>query len=107
MFRRGGGGGSRFEAQYRVYPVSFIDKTQLENGDKVILPPSALDRLASLRIDYPMLFQICNPKEKKTSHCGVLEFTAQEGTVIFPNWMMDNLSVNDGECTFNVCLYMT
>ena len=42
MFGRlGGGGNSRFEATYRVYPVSFIDKTQLENGDKVILPPSA------------------------------------------------------------------
>ena len=97
MFRRGGGGGSRFEAQYRVYPVSFIDKTQLENGDKVILPPSALDRLASLRIDYPMLFQICNPKEKKTSHCGVLEFVADEGHAYIPYWMMQNLLLSEGD----------
>lgn len=34
-----------FEAKYRVYPVSFIDKNDAENGNKIFLPPSALDRL--------------------------------------------------------------
>jgi len=33
MFGRFGGGGS-FVAQYKCYPVSFIDRPQLENGDK-------------------------------------------------------------------------
>jgi ubiquitin fusion degradation protein 1 len=80
-----------------VYPVSFIDKTQLENGDKVILPPSALDRLSQLRIDYPMLFQITNPKENKTSHCGVLEFVADEGHAYIPYWMMQNLLLQEGD----------
>lgn len=42
-----GGGGSRFEASYRCYPVSFIDKPEAERGDKVFLPPSALDRLGA------------------------------------------------------------
>lgn len=41
----GGGGGGSFEAFYRCYPVSFIDKLDAENGDKVFLPASALDRL--------------------------------------------------------------
>ncbi len=36
---------NNFEASYRAYPVSFIDKLDAENGDKVFLPPSALDRL--------------------------------------------------------------
>jgi hypothetical protein len=36
-----------FEARYRAMPVSFIDKNAAENGDKVILPPSALDRLGA------------------------------------------------------------
>lgn len=35
----------RFQASYRCYPVSFIDRTEAEKGDKVFLPPSALDRL--------------------------------------------------------------
>lgn len=38
-------GGDSFKASYRCFPVSFIDKLDAENGDKVFLPPSALDRL--------------------------------------------------------------
>lgn len=38
-------GGGRFEASYRCYPVSFLDKPEAERGDKIFLPPSALDRL--------------------------------------------------------------
>ena len=34
-----------FEANYRCYPVTFIDKPEAETGDKIFLPPSALDRL--------------------------------------------------------------
>ena len=44
MFNMGGRGGT-FEHNYRCYPVSFIDKVDAENGDKVFLPSSALDRL--------------------------------------------------------------
>lgn len=43
----GGAGGGRFEASYRCYPVSFIDKPEAERGDKLFLPPSALDRLGA------------------------------------------------------------
>lgn len=39
----------RFEASYRCYPVSFIDRVDAEKGDKVFLPPSALDRLCEHR----------------------------------------------------------
>ena len=38
-------GGGTFQASYRAYPVSFMDKADAENGDKVFLPSSALDRL--------------------------------------------------------------
>jgi ubiquitin fusion degradation protein 1 len=38
-------GGGHFEAHYRAMPVAFIDKGSAEFGDKIILPPSALDRL--------------------------------------------------------------
>jgi ubiquitin fusion degradation protein 1 len=44
-FLGGGFGGGTFEAHYRAMPVAFIDKQSAEYGDKVILPPSALDRL--------------------------------------------------------------
>jgi len=38
-------GGGAFAASYRVYPVSFLDRPDAEAGDKLFLPPSALDRL--------------------------------------------------------------
>ena len=45
MFGGFGMGGGRFEAHYRCYPVTFIDKPEAERGDKIFMPPSALDRL--------------------------------------------------------------
>lgn len=98
MFFEGYGyhGGS-FEQTYRCYPASFIDKPQLESGDKIIMPPSALDRLASLHIDYPMLFELRNPATERVSHCGVLEFIADEGMIYLPYWMMENMLLQEGD----------
>jgi ubiquitin fusion degradation protein 1 len=92
--------GSTFEHSYRCYPASFIDKPQLETGDKIIMPPSALDRLASLHIEYPMLFEVQNVAAERTSHCGVLEFIAEEGMIYMPYWMMQNLLLQEGDMVF-------
>ncbi|CAN4107453.1 unnamed protein product [Withania somnifera] len=89
--------GRSFEQTYRCYPASFIDKPQIENGDKIIMPPSALDRLASLHIDYPMLFELRNADTERVSHCGVLEFIAEEGMIYMPYWMMENLFLREGD----------
>nr|XP_019705610.1 ubiquitin fusion degradation protein 1 homolog [Elaeis guineensis] len=89
--------GSSFEQTYRCYSASFIDKPHLESGDKIIMPPSALDRLASLHIDYPMLFELCNAATERVSHCGVLEFIAEEGMIYMPYWMMQNLLLQEGD----------
>lgn len=88
---------STFEQNYRCYPVSFIEKSHLEKGDKIIMPPSALDRLAYLQIDYPMLFELRNPSASKVSHCGVLEFVADEGLIYIPYWMMENMLLQEGD----------
>jgi ubiquitin fusion degradation protein 1 len=45
MFAFGAMPGGTFEAHYRAMPMAFIDKKNAEYGDKVMLPPSALDRL--------------------------------------------------------------
>ncbi|CAN1261595.1 Ubiquitin recognition factor in ER-associated degradation protein 1 [Linum perenne] len=79
--------GTSFEQTYRCYPALFIDKPQIESGDKIIMPPSALDRLASLHIDYPMLFELRNDATERVSHCGVLEFIAEEGMIYMPYWL--------------------
>ncbi|EEF28633.1 ubiquitin recognition factor in ER-associated degradation protein 1 isoform X4 [Ricinus communis] len=88
---------SMFERSYRCYPGSFIDKPHLEKGDKIIMPPSALDQLASLHIDYPMLFELRNPSAERVTHCGVLEFVADEGLIFLPYWMMENMLLQEGD----------
>ncbi|KAK8658484.1 hypothetical protein V6N13_036690 [Hibiscus sabdariffa] len=97
FFDRYGYHGTSFEQSYRCYPASFIEKPQIESGDKIIMPPSALDRLASLHIDYPMLFELRNDAAERASHCGVLEFIAEEGVIYMPYWMMENLLLQEGD----------
>lgn len=92
-----GGGQQHFEARYRCYPVSFIEKSSAEQGDKVFLPPTALNRLAQLHIEYPMLFRAENARGGRFTHCGVLEFIADEGSAYLPYWMMQNLGLQEGE----------
>ncbi|WVZ19171.1 hypothetical protein V8G54_006493 [Vigna mungo] len=89
--------GTSFEQIYRCYPASFIGKPQIESGDKIIMPPSALDRLASLHIDYPMFFELRNDAAERVSHCGVLEFIAEEGMIYMPYWMMENMLLQEGD----------
>ncbi|KAL3497449.1 hypothetical protein ACH5RR_040181 [Cinchona calisaya] len=97
---------SQFLQFYRCHSFSSIQKPELENGNRVLLPVSALDRLSVLRIDYPMMFSIQNIHEIKsgldgqTSHCGVLEFTAEEGFISMPQWMMNNLKLLEGDLVF-------
>merc|ERR1719180_101485 len=60
------------------------------------MPPSALDQLTRLNIVYPMLFKLTNKRIEKTTHCGVLEFVADEGKIYIPYWMMQNLMLDTG-----------
>ncbi|KAI5390789.1 uncharacterized protein LOC127103112 [Lathyrus oleraceus] len=87
-----------FEHTYRCFSVSSLDRPILECGDKIIMPASALERLARMNIEYPMLFELRNPSSAdRTTHCGVLEFTADEGTVSLPNWMMEDMLLQNGD----------
>ena len=108
MFGFGGGGamggamgGPRpphrtFTSQYHCYSSAYASKPHLESGDKIILPPSALDALSRLLVEYPMLFNLKSPLGCQT-HVGVLEFSAEEGCCYVPYWIMNNLSLEEGE----------
>jgi len=45
------------------------------------------DFTASLHIDYPMLFELRNAGIERVTHCGVLEFIAEEGMIYMPYWV--------------------
>lgn len=52
------------------------------------MPPSALDQLTRLNVEYPMLFKLTNSKKSRITHAGVLEFVADEGKIYIPYWVM-------------------
>lgn len=83
-----------FDEQYHCFSGAFADKPQLEEGDKILLPTSAFEQLARLQVEYPMLFELRTSKGR--THCGVLEFTAPEGTCYLPFWMQQNLMIGEG-----------
>lgn len=86
-----------FEQEYACYPVSFVGREELENGNKILLPQSALSTLARMNVTWPMLFKISNTALSRETHGGVLEFSAEEGTCFIPYWMMKNLLLREGD----------
>lgn len=83
-------GARRFDEYYRCYPVAMLPGPERENvnhGGKVIMPPSALDKLTRLHITYPMLFELHNGAKERMTHAGVLEFIAEEGKIYLPFWV--------------------
>jgi len=44
--------------------------------------------VARLHIQYPMLFKLTNNRANRVTHCGVLEFVADEGRVYLPYWVI-------------------
>ncbi|CAB3245748.1 unnamed protein product [Arctia plantaginis] len=88
-----------FSMTYKCYSVSMLpgnERQDVERGGKIIMPPSALEQLTRLNIEYPMIFKLTNKKTKRITHCGVLEFVADEGRVYLPHWMMANLVLEEG-----------
>ncbi|KAI4255657.1 MAG: hypothetical protein L6R42_006625 [Xanthoria sp. 1 TBL-2021] len=98
--RAAGGLPRRFDEYYRCYPIVMLPGPERENvnhGGKVMMPPSALDKLTRLHITYPMMFELINGAAEKVTHAGVLEFIAEEGKIYLPYWMMQTLLLDPGD----------
>lgn len=50
-------------------------------------PHTLLFFLGRLNITYPMLFKLTNKNSDRMTHCGVLEFVADEGICYLPHWV--------------------
>lgn len=61
-----------------------------------------LNLAAYLQIDYPMLFEVSNPTSGKITHCGVLEFIADEGMIYLPYWVICFPSTSPNVCWFRI-----
>lgn len=63
------------ETRLRVYPASFAFREDIEKGDKILLPSSALNELYPLlssKNKDPMTFCIKNAVNVRLTYCGVL-----------------------------------
>ncbi|ETO15515.1 ubiquitin fusion degradation UFD1 family protein, partial [Reticulomyxa filosa] len=74
----------------------YTKKKKKKLGDKIVVPGSVLEQVSRLQVSFPIMFRITHDSDvlPKKSHCSVLEFTAEEGNVYLPLWMMDNLGLD-------------
>ncbi|KAF8662886.1 hypothetical protein HU200_055468 [Digitaria exilis] len=73
---------------YRCLPTFLLETENLdEDGNWVIMPPSALDRLGR--------FNLPTPTTGRFTHSGVFEFVAEEGFIHMPSKMMAHLGVQE------------
>ncbi|XP_063933853.1 ubiquitin fusion degradation protein 1 homolog [Zophobas morio] len=92
-----------FKETYSVYPVAMMIKQssskieEMERKGYIVMPPSALSKLAHLEVELPMVFKIKNVEKNRCTHSGVIEFIAEEGKIFMPYWMMENLLLDVGE----------
>ena len=92
------------EFSLKTYPITFLNRTDLEKGDKILLPSNILRKLSEYEIKGPIIFEISNINTKRKSHCGVMDFTADQGCAYLPRWMMENLALKEGEkIQFSYC----
>jgi len=83
---------------FTCFSVQTRNRDELEEGNKVILPASVLSMVDIGNSHSPLLFQMKKHMDAdECTYCGVLEFTADETTVVAPFWMMQKLQITDGE----------
>eukprot|EP00928_Gymnodinium_smaydae_P040375 TRINITY_DN27383_c0_g1_i1.p1 TRINITY_DN27383_c0_g1~~TRINITY_DN27383_c0_g1_i1.p1 ORF type:complete len:460 (+),score=106.01 TRINITY_DN27383_c0_g1_i1:184-1563(+) len=90
--------GPRFSCELKCYPPAFAGKGDLENGNRLILPPSVLRRMQELNIQAePMLFEVADLDGRRRTHAGVSEFVAPEDVCYAPLWLLRHLgAAEDG-----------
>lgn len=99
-----------FWKRFRCISAAIADEQQIEGTGKVCLPISCLELIygsggsgrAAFSLSQsgsvsPMTFELYGIESKVQTYCGVLEFTAQEGTVVIPSWMISMLNFQEGE----------
>jgi Ubiquitin fusion degradation protein UFD1 len=74
------GAHANFNESYRVRPLSRCGRSELEAGDKIIMP-----------VQFPMQFRLSDFRNEKATHVGVAEFSSdQYGAphhIFVPQWV--------------------
>ena len=70
----------------------FVERDDIDEGGQILLPQSVLNDCSQMNLVYPLQFEVKSYKGTST-HCGVREFTAAEGQIVLPQWMMTSLKL--------------
>ncbi|KAI0181912.1 UFD1-domain-containing protein [Hypoxylon sp. FL1284] len=90
----------RFDEYFRCYPLIMApgsERPELNYGSKIFLPPSALQKISQLHVQWPLMMELINGEKGAQTHAGVLEFVAEEGRAYIPQWMMQTLQLDVGD----------
>ncbi|KAI1655827.1 UFD1-domain-containing protein [Daldinia decipiens] len=90
----------RFDEYFRCYPIIMApgsERPELNYGSKIFLPPSALQKISQLHVQWPLMMELVNGERERQTHAGVLEFVAEEGRAYIPQWMMQTLQLDVGD----------
>jgi len=86
---------------YRAYPATLMGREDINLSNSIILPPKALEVLSLMKnfgdTQNPILFRILNIQLNIFTHCGVVEFTAENDCCYIPDNMFDRLSLEEGQ----------
>ncbi|KAI1461083.1 UFD1-domain-containing protein [Annulohypoxylon moriforme] len=95
-----GAAARRFDEYFRCYPIIMApgaERPDLNYGSKIFLPPSALQKISQLHVQWPLMMELVNGEKERQTHAGVLEFVAEEGRAYIPQWMMQTLQLDVGD----------
>ena len=86
---------------YQAYPAVFKGRDDIELSNSILLPPKALAKLSLMKnfndTKNPILFRILNIDLGMYTHCGVADFTAENGKCYLPSNMFDKLCLEEGQ----------
>ncbi|KAF7675372.1 Ubiquitin fusion degradation protein 1 like protein [Astathelohania contejeani] len=80
---------------WRLSPKKYEKNDKNNYSCKVVLPQTVLEDLVFNQIPPPYTFEINHTFGAYKTHCGVLEFTGNEAIVLIPEWMYQQLSMDD------------
>lgn len=83
-----------FNLQWSLKPQRFPKESKENYGGKVILPHCVLEMLVAANVKLPYIFEISHSGGIFRTNGGCLEFTAEENTVVVPDWMYQQLDMH-------------
>ncbi|KRH92125.1 Ubiquitin fusion-degradation protein [Pseudoloma neurophilia] len=80
--------------KWRLIPTKYPKNNDRNFGGKVILPQRVLEDLSNLGVPAPFTFEVSHSNRIYVSHCGVLEFTGKDEEIVVPEWLFQQLEMD-------------